>query len=128
MGLSPALIRRVYAVAAAQTAAIRVTVTHRHKIGRDAFGPKFADPVDLSDDLAPLVEDQDEDMAGPGGIEYAKRCKLSFFAPLEVDHADTFKLPGSDDEWQVVMIEGLRDPDGAYYAPIVWLGSAPANG
>jgi len=128
MAIRPSLIERVITIAEEQSRGVRTPVTHIHKTGADAFGPTFADPVELSDEQAPMVEDVDEDMATGQGVESVKRTKLTFFVPLDVDRADRFRIADSPDEWNVVRIEGLRKPDGTLYMPIVWLGSAPANG
>lgn len=126
-GINPALIRRMAAIGERLSRGVRTPVTHIHKTGNGEFGPVFADPVELTDESAPLVEAKDEEVATAQGMESVQRTKLSFFVPLAVDHADKFSVAGSEDVWQVVRIEGLKDPDGAYYMPVVWLGSAPAQ-
>lgn len=127
MPLTPALIRRVIAVAQAQTAGVRASVWHKHKIGVDQFGTLYADYVELTDEQAPLIEKVGEPVMTISGIETVSKTKLTFFFPLEITEQDFFKIGDETDEWRVAKINALLDPDHQPYMVEVWLGNYGAG-
>lgn len=122
MAIRPDVIRRVISVAEAQTRELRMPVTQIPMIGRNEFGPVFGDPVELVGDQSALVEQIGEGVPTASGQEQVTRSKLTFFFPLVVTDRDRFRIGDSLDEWPVMKVQSLLDPDGLPYMVEVWLG------
>ena len=127
MPIKPDVIERAIATAQAQTAGIRATVWHHPMVGNGPFGPVYGDWTELSDDLAPLIEEVGEGVPTAQGTEAISKTKLTFFYSLKVTDRDQFRIGERPEELNVMKQKGLLKPDHTPYMVEVWLGDRPSG-
>jgi hypothetical protein len=92
-------------------------VQHVMRVGRDAYGPTYADPVTRR----ALIEDVGEPVVDENGTTRLSTSKLTFLEPIPIDLLDRFVLDGQ--ETDVARREGLVREDGTTrYFSIVYVG------
>lgn len=122
MAIGPAIIRRGIAIAEEQTRPLRTPVWYKPVTGRDEAGPVYGDWIELTDEFAPLIEKVGEGVPTAQGVESVAKSKLTFLVPLNVKDRDLFRTDDTEDEWSVMRVEALLDPDKQPYMVEVWLG------
>lgn len=118
----PSLVRRAIKTVERVAGSVRVTVLHFPVIGRDAFGPVYAD---VGTPRLAFMEFAAEGVVLSDGTETVSRAKLTFFEPIAVADRDQFEVPdglGGTMRTNVLSVKGPMDQNRIPFFAEVMLG------
>lgn len=106
---------------------LMVDVIHYPVIGRDAYGPKYGDPVPMRG----ILEYKSEGIELPDGSETTTKAVLSFLEPVTLTDRDQFDIPdlsGTVERVDVLTFESFIPSDTVPFYAVVHLGNLARGG
>ncbi len=115
MGLSN-LIAQGIAMAKTLTAGIQVEITHEPFVEDDAQGNRV---YGTASTYRVIVEDRERYLTAHDRSQQLSKAIITFLEPVEIGQNDRITLPNGQQP-QIISVEGVLDPTGKFYAPMVF--------